>query len=258
MIHPLVIGNWKLNGNLHFISTMVSILRQSIGSIQNCKVVIAPPMIYLGQVKQAIYNSAIELCAQNVDLHISGAFTGEVSSNMLKDIGAKYVIIGHSERRLWHAETDYVIARKFYILKKEGLIPVLCIGETELEHQEGRTKEACARQIDVILSLQGAEAFNGVVIAYEPIWAIGTGKSAHPDKVQEVHEFIRTYIAQKDAKKDSFVTIQYGGSVTSKNIMGLCAQPDIDGVLVGSACLNPESFIDIIRLAVKQKSSKMF
>ncbi|VFP83163.1 triose-phosphate isomerase [Candidatus Erwinia haradaeae] len=253
MAHALVIGNWKLNGSLHLVSTMLFDLQYALRGIQNCKVVIAPPVIYLGNVKQAICDSFIELGAQNVDIHASGAFTGEISSAMLKDIGVKYVIIGHSERRILHSETDQVIARKFYMLKKEGLIPVLCIGETEAEYQEGKTKEACARQIDVIMHVQGSEVFNDVVVAYEPIWAIGTGKSAHPEQVQEVHSFIRTYITQKNANKASLVTIQYGGSVTSKNAEALLAQPDIDGLLVGSACLNIESFIEIIRLAAKQK-----
>ncbi|VFP79860.1 triose-phosphate isomerase [Candidatus Erwinia haradaeae] len=252
MKYPLVIGNWKLNGSLSFVNTFIPTLVYAIKNIKNCKVVIAPPVIYLGQVKKILHKSFIELCAQNVDIHSFGAFTGEISSEMLKDIGIKYVIIGHSERRILHAETDQVIAKKLTVLKKAGLIPVLCIGETESEYQKGQTKEACARQIDTIFVLNGPKAFNNVVIAYEPIWAIGSGKSAHPDQVQDVHAFIRQHISRKDKKIADLITLQYGGSVDNKNVGDLLSQPDVDGVLVGSACLNLENFLKIINVADKK------
>ncbi len=156
-----------------------------------------PPALYLDQAKHAVSGSHIALGAQNVDVNLSGAFTGEISAEMLKDIGAKYIIIGHSERRTYHKESDEFIAKKFAVLKAAGLVPVLCIGETEAENEAGKTEEVCARQLDAVLTTQGAEAFKDAVIAYEPVWAIGTGKSATPAQAQAVHKFIRDHIAKK-------------------------------------------------------------
>ncbi|HAB23523.1 MAG TPA: triose-phosphate isomerase, partial [Pantoea sp.] len=173
MRHPLVMGNWKLNGSKQMTGELIEGLRKALSGVDGCGVAIAPPTIYLDQAKHAISGSHIALGAQNVDVNLSGAFTGETSADMLKDIGAKYIIIGHSERRTYHKESDEFIAKKFAVLKAAGLVPVLCIGETEAENEAGQTEEVCARQIDAVLETQGAEAFNGVVIAYEPVWAIG-------------------------------------------------------------------------------------
>ena len=168
---------------------------------------------------------------------------------MLKDIGAQYIIIGHSERRTYHKESDELIAKKFAVLKEQGLTPVLCIGETEAENEAGKTEEVCARQIDAVLKTQGAAAFEGVVIAYEPVWAIGTGKSATPAQAQAVHKFIRDHIAKADAKIAEQVIIQYGGSVNAANAAELFAQPDIDGALVGGASLKADAFAVIVKAA---------
>jgi len=192
-------GNWKLNGSRHMVNELIANLRKELSGVDGCGVAIAPPAIYLDQAKHAVSGSQIALGAQNVDVNLSGAFTGETSAEMLKDIGAKYIIIGHSERRTYHAESDEFIAKKFAVLKEQGLIPVLCIGETEAENEAGKTEEVCARQIDAVLKTQGASAFEGVVIAYEPVWAIGTGKSATPAQAQAVHKFIRDHIAKVDA-----------------------------------------------------------
>jgi triosephosphate isomerase len=174
---------------------------------------------------------------------------------MLKDIGAKYIIIGHSERRTYHKESDELIAKKFAVLKEQGLVPVLCIGETEAENEAGKTEEVCARQIDAVLKTQGAAAFEGVVIAYEPVWAIGTGKSATPAQAQAVHKFIRDHIAKADAKVAEQVIIQYGGSVNAANAAELFTQPDIDGALVGGASLKADAFAVIVKAAEAAKQA---
>ena len=255
MRHPLVMGNWKLNGSKHMVSELIAGLRNELNGVDGCGVAIAPPAMYLDQAHQAISGSQIALGAQNVDVNLSGAFTGETSADMLKDVGAQYIIIGHSERRTYHAESDEFIAKKFAVLKAAGLTPVLCIGETEAENEAGKTEEVCARQIDAVLKTQGAEAFNGTVIAYEPVWAIGTGKSATPAQAQAVHKFIRDHIAKQDANVAAQVVIQYGGSVNDKNAAELFAQPDIDGALVGGASLKADAFAVIVKAAAAAKKA---
>ncbi|OWO83312.1 triose-phosphate isomerase [Photorhabdus luminescens] len=255
MRHPLVMGNWKLNGSTHMVNELITGLRKELSSVTGCDVAIAPPALYLSQAKQALAGSRIALGAQDVDVNLSGAFTGETSAAMLKDIGAEYIIIGHSERRTYHQESDEFIAKKFAILKQQGLIPVLCIGETEQENEAGQTETVCARQIDAVLNTVGAEAFQGAVIAYEPVWAIGTGKSATPAQAQAVHKFIRDHIAQKDAAIAKQVIIQYGGSVNADNATELFAQPDIDGALVGGASLKADAFAIIVKAAAAAKKA---
>ncbi|AIR05306.1 Triosephosphate isomerase [Cedecea neteri] len=255
MRHPLVMGNWKLNGSKHMVNELIANLRKELSGVDGCGVAIAPPTMYLDLAKHAASGSHIILGAQNVDVNLSGAFTGEVSADMLKDIGAKYIIIGHSERRTYHAESDEFIAKKFAVLKAAGLVPVLCIGESEAENEAGKTEEVCARQIDAVLKTQGAAAFEGAVIAYEPIWAIGTGKSATPAQAQAVHKFIRDHIAKADAKVAEQVIIQYGGSVNDKNAAELFAQPDIDGALVGGASLKADAFAVIVKAAAEAKKA---
>ena len=173
---------------------------------------------------------------------------------MLKDFGAKYIIIGHSERRTYHKESDEFVAKKFGALKEAGLVPVLCIGESEAENEAGKTEEVCARQIDAVINLLGVEAFNGAVIAYEPIWAIGTGKSATPAQAQAVHAFIRGHIAKKSQAVADQVIIQYGGSVNDANAAELFTQQDIDGALVGGASLKAPAFAAIVKAAANAKN----
>ena len=256
MRHPLVMGNWKLNGSSKMVYELITALRHEIGNVTGCDVAIAPPATYLSQAKQVLAGSSIVLGAQDTGLNLSGAFTGETSPEMLKDIGAHYIIIGHSERRTYHGESDELVAEKFAVLKKLGLTPVLCIGESEAENEAGKTEEVCARQIDAVLNTQGADAFLGAVIAYEPIWAIGTGKSATPAQAQAVHKFIRSHIAKKDAKVAEQVIIQYGGSVNDKNAAELFTQPDIDGALVGGASLKADAFAVIVKAAAAAKAAK--
>lgn len=251
---PLVMGNWKLNGSKAFTKELINGLKAELAGVEGCDVAIAPPVMYLAEAEAALAGSKIALGSQNVDLKQSGAFTGDISATMLKDFGAKYIIIGHSERRAYHHESDEFIAQKFAVLKEQGLVPVLCIGESEAENEAGKTEEVCARQIDAVLNTLGAEAFLGVVIAYEPIWAIGTGKSATPAQAQAVHAFIRSHIAKKDAKVAEQVILQYGGSVNDGNAAELFAMPDIDGALVGGASLKAPAFAIIVKAAAKAKN----
>ncbi|MDR3432869.1 MAG: triose-phosphate isomerase [Rouxiella aceris] len=254
MRHPLVMGNWKLNGNTHMVNELIAALRAELSTVEGCGVAIAPPEVYLSQAKHALSGSRIVLGAQNVDSNLSGAFTGEISADMLKDVGAKYIIIGHSERRTYHKESDELIAKKFGVLKAAGLTPVLCIGETDAENEAGQTQAVCAKQLDAVLSTLGAEAFQGAVIAYEPVWAIGTGKSATPAQAQAVHKFIRDHIAKQDAAVAEQVIIQYGGSVNAANAAELFTQPDIDGALVGGASLKADAFAVIVKAAAAAKA----
>ncbi|WJV53757.1 triose-phosphate isomerase [Pectobacteriaceae bacterium CE70] len=254
MRHPLVMGNWKLNGSTNMVHELIAALRNELSTVVGCGVAIAPPAIYLDQAKHQLSGSRIALGAQNVDVNLSGAFTGETSADMLKDIGAKYIIIGHSERRTYHKESDEFIARKFAVLKEAGLIPVLCIGETEAENAAGQTEAVCARQLDAVLNTLGAKAFENTVVAYEPVWAIGTGKSATPAQAQAVHKFIRGHIAKQDAAIAEQVIIQYGGSVNAANAAELFTQPDIDGALVGGASLKADAFTVIVKAAAEAKN----
>ncbi|OOF78471.1 triose-phosphate isomerase [Rodentibacter caecimuris] len=251
---PLVMGNWKLNGSKAFTKELIENLKVELADVNGCDVAIAPPVMYLAEAESALTGSKIALGAQNVDVNLQGAFTGDISTEMLKDFGAKYIIIGHSERRTYHKESDEFIAKKFDALKKAGLVPVLCIGESEAENEAGKTEEVCARQIDAVINALGVEAFNGAVIAYEPIWAIGTGKSAIPAQAQAVHAFIRGHIAAKSQAVADQVIIQYGGSVNDANAAELFTQPDIDGALVGGASLKAPAFAVIVKAAEAAKN----
>ncbi|WP_386698085.1 triose-phosphate isomerase [Lonepinella sp. MS14436] len=251
---PLVMGNWKLNGSKAFTKELIEDLKKELQGVTGCGVAIAPPVMYLAEAEAAIAGSAIALGAQNVDVNVQGAFTGDISTAMLKDFGAKYIIIGHSERRTYHKESDEFVAKKFGVLKEAGLVPVLCIGESEAENEAGKTQEVCARQIDAVINALGVEAFNGAVIAYEPIWAIGTGKSATPAQAQAVHKFIRDHIAAKSQAVADQVIIQYGGSVNDANAAELFTQPDIDGALVGGASLKAPAFAVIVKAAAVAKA----
>lgn len=253
MRHPLVMGNWKLNGSRQMVHDLVADLRKELSEVNGCQVAIAPPVVYLTLAEQALAGSDIVLGAQDVGINASGAYTGETAAVMLKDIGAKYIIIGHSERRTYHQESDEFIAEKFAVVKEAGLVPVLCIGETEAENEAGKTHEVCARQLDAVLKSMGAQVFNGAVVAYEPVWAIGTGKSATPEQAQAVHKFIRDHIAKHNAEAAAAVILQYGGSVNAANAADLFKQPDIDGALVGGASLKADAFTAIVKAAAAAK-----
>ncbi|AHG60076.1 triose-phosphate isomerase [Buchnera aphidicola] len=246
----LFVANWKLNGSIEFISNYFKFFNTSseIGLEKNI-IVIAPPAIYLNEVYKNIHSMNIFLGAQNVDKNLTGAFTGETSILMLKDIGVKYVIVGHSERRLLHNENNDLIIKKFDLIKSLNLIPILCVGETEKEKKHGQTKIVIEEQLNCVLTALGTSAFRNTVIAYEPVWAIGTGLSADPKYVQCIHKFIRNYIEKYDPISAKNIFIQYGGSINSVNAEEFIKQPDINGLLIGSASLDYQEFLKIIELS---------
>ncbi len=246
----LVMGNWKLNGSKTMVQEVLSKLAAN-NQHSSIDIAIAPPTMYLDLAERTVAGSSVALGAQNVDLENSGAFTGDVSAAMLADFNAKYIIIGHSERRAYHHESNEFIADKFAFLKENNLVPVLCIGETLEQFEKGESKAVCAAQLDAVVKKVGIEAFVGAVVAYEPIWAIGTGKSATPQQAQDIHAFIRSHLATYNADVAAKVTILYGGSVNQNNAFELFGQPDINGALVGGASLKADAFQGIIDAAVQ-------
>lgn len=251
----LVMGNWKLNGNRNTVNTTLNDLTNKFNKISNCHILIAPPLVYLDIARYYLLNNPhIQLCAQNVDIHLSGAFTGDISALMLKDLNVQYVLIGHSERRIHHKENDLYIIKKFSVLKETGLTPILCIGENKTEHDSKTTQIICIKQIDSIIQSLGIQALKNSIIAYEPIWAIGTNISASPEQVQLIHQHIRNHIAQYDEHIANQILISYGGSVNPNNVIQFISQKDIDGVLIGSAALNVNSFVTIVQLIEKFKT----
>ncbi|PSW04899.1 triose-phosphate isomerase [Photobacterium lipolyticum] len=255
MRHPVVMGNWKLNGSKEMVSNLLKGLNAELEGVTGVDVAVAPPALYIDLAERVIAEGGnkIILGAQNTDLNNSGAFTGDMSPAMLKDFGASHIIIGHSERREYHAESDEFVAKKFAFLKENGLTPVLCIGESEAQNEAGETVAVCARQLDAVIKTQGVEALEGAIIAYEPIWAIGTGKAATAEDAQRIHAQIRAHIAEQSEEVAKNVVIQYGGSVKPENAAAYFAQPDIDGALVGGAALDAKGFAAIAKAAAEAK-----
>jgi len=245
---PIIAGNWKMYKTIPEAMSLGNTLKSGVSGILDREVVVAPPFTALAAVARALDGSGISLSGQNTCWENEGAYTGEVSPAMLKDVGCRYVIIGHSERRHIFGEKDKTIARKIRAALDAGLQPIFCIGETLEERETGKTLTVLRRQVKEGLKLiQGAD-MDKVVIAYEPVWAIGTGKTATNEQAQETHSFIRTLLEglfEKNIASD--LRILYGGSVKAGNVDGLMAQPDIDGVLVGGASLEADSFLRIIK-----------
>ncbi|MGF1742845.1 triose-phosphate isomerase [Vibrio profundum] len=255
MRRPVVMGNWKLNGNKAMVTELLNGLSAELEGVTGVDVAVAPPALYLDLAERVIAEGGnkVILGAQNTDLNNSGAFTGDLSPEMLKDFGATHIIIGHSERREYHNESDELVAKKFAFLKENGLTPVFCIGESEAQNEAGETEAVCARQIDAVINECGVEALNDAIIAYEPIWAIGTGKAATAEDAQRIHASIRAHIAAKSVAVAEQLIIQYGGSVKPENAQAYFSQPDIDGALVGGASLNAASFAAIAKAAAQAK-----
>lgn len=246
---PLVIANWKMHGQRGwidgFVHDFMRMRDKQEGGRGRCEIALCPPFVYLAQLQDALRHSHLKLGAQNLHEAERGAFTGEVSAPMLQDMGCTFVVVGHSERRTLLGEHDGFIASKFAMARLHDLVPVLCVGESESERDAGVTERVVQRQLDAVLATSGKEAFVDGVIAYEPVWAIGTGKTATPEQAQAVHEFIRNYLAGYSAEAAQSVRILYGGSVKADNAEALALEQDIDGALVGGASLVVKDFAAI-------------
>jgi triosephosphate isomerase len=249
MRQKLVAGNWKMHGSLVQNKVLLDALVTGLKSVRkmSCAVCVSYP--YLFQARIILHDSNITWGAQNLSAFDYGAYTGEVSGPMLKDFDCRYVIVGHSERRTLQGEDSRLVAQKFKAAQAAGLIPILCIGETLAEREAGATEQVVAGQLEAVLELAGISAMAGAVVAYEPIWAIGTGKNATPEQAQAVHAFIRQGIAGRNPDVARQLLILYGGSVKAGNAAQLFAMPDIDGGLVGGASLNADEFLAICAAA---------
>jgi len=247
MRNSLVVGNWKVNGSLQ---SAVSLVKALLAEVElSGEVVICPSYVHLAEVGRQIAGTGIGLGAQNVDWHGQGAYTGEISADMLLDLACQYVIVGHSERRTVFSESIYQVALKFEACLDAGLKPILCLGETQVQRAAGETELVVEAQLASVLDKVGIERFAGAVIAYEPIWAIGTGETASPDQAESVHGFIRGVLSRESSDVAENIQILYGGSVTEKNATELFAMHNVDGALVGGASLKAEAFAAICRFA---------
>ena len=245
---PLIAGNWKMHKTVNEALAYIEAFKPLVADVDDRDIMIAPPFIALDACEKALEGSNVALGAQNCHWEDEGAFTGEVSPRMLVDVGVTYVILGHSERRHLFGETDEMIRRKIEAVLRHKMVPILCVGETLEEREAGRTLEVLERQLTEGLKGFSAGELKDLVIAYEPVWAIGTGKTASPEQAQEAHAFIRKLLAETfDEAFAGKTRILYGGSVKPENIVGLMARPDIDGALVGGASLNPDTFARIVR-----------
>jgi triosephosphate isomerase (TIM) len=253
----LVVGNWKMNGSLAENERLLKALVPQVEELMGVTVGVCAPFPYLAQVQSLLGGTPIAWGAQNVSHHGSGAYTGEVSGAMLRDFGCRFVIVGHSERRAMYGESDDVVADKFIAAQHAGLTPILCVGELLEERQSGVTEKVIARQLDAVVSRAGIAALENAVLAYEPVWAIGTGQTATPEQAQAVHAFIRDRLKTQDKNVAERVLILYGGSVKASNAAQLCSLPDVDGGLVGGASLSAQEFAKICRAAVVERINKI-
>ena len=249
MRQKLVAGNWKMHGNLVDNQALLSSLRAQLAGLRNVSCAVFAPAPYLAQVQQVLAESNIAWGAQNVSEYDKGAYTGEIATSMLSDLGCRYVLLGHSERRAMYGETDEIVAAKFVAVLSAGLTPVLCVGETLGEREAGQAETVIARQLDAVIARAGVAGLAKSVVAYEPVWAIGTGKTASPEQAQAIHAFIRQKIAYLDAMVAQDLVILYGGSVKAANAVELFSQPDIDGGLIGGASLVADEFVAICNAA---------
>lgn len=240
MRRPMVAGNWKMHGTRAMAGELVAAI--AAGLPAGVDVVVLPPFPYLDGMIAAHGGTGLAFGAQDLSEHAQGAYTGEVSGAMLHDIGCRHVLVGHSERRQFHAESDAQVAAKFVAAQAAGLVPILCVGETLAEREADATEAVIGRQLDVVVALAGVAAFATAVVAYEPVWAIGTGRTASPDQAQAVHAFMRGKFAGRDATIASSLRLLYGGSVKPANAAELFGRPDVDGGLIGGASLVAADF----------------
>jgi triosephosphate isomerase len=246
MKRQLIAGNWKMNGSTISNEALVKALVAGMAGA-TCQVAVCVPAPYLGQVQGLVAGTSVDLGAQDVSQHESGAFTGEVSASMLRDFATRFCLVGHSERRQYHGETDAVVALKAQRALAAGITPVVCVGETLAEREAGRTEEVVKRQLAAVIHANG-HCISEIVVAYEPVWAIGTGKTASPAEAQQVHAVLRAQLRAATAQSER-VLILYGGSMNATNAAELLSQLDIDGGLVGGASLKPADFLTIIAAA---------
>jgi len=245
MRKPLVAGNWKMNGSLESVRTLLDGVLRGIAEVGRAEVAVCPPYVFIPEAEKHLSGSVIAWGGQDLSTESAGAYTGEVAASMLRDFGCKYVIVGHSERRTYHAESDQTVAKKFAVARDGGLVPILCVGETLEEREAGITESVIARQLDAVIELVGVDALADGVVAYEPVWAIGTGRTATPEQAQEVHAFIRERVAGQSKQVAEGLRILYGGSMKPDNAQELIGKPDIDGGLIGGASLKAEDFLGI-------------
>jgi triosephosphate isomerase len=241
MRRPLVVGNWKMNGSREASVALVKSIVAQSAEVTNAEMALCAPFVYLNDVAEFLKDKSVELGAQDVSVHLSGSYTGEIAASMLVDCGCKYAIVGHSERRQYHAESNLLVAQKALTAFKSGLTPIICLGESLEERNNDRVETVVGEQLQAVESVLGLVGLQHSVIAYEPVWAIGTGLTATPEQAQDVHRFIRSRLGEIAQK----VNIIYGGSVKSANAAELFAQKDIDGALVGGASLDAKDFIGI-------------
>jgi triosephosphate isomerase len=254
MRRQIVAGNWKMHGSRAEATQLVDSIVAGFNGGNGVDCVVCPPFVYLHEVSRQLRGSAVQLGAQDVCADAQGAFTGEVSAAMLKDVGCQYVLVGHSERRALYGESDAAVARKFAAALARGLTPILCVGELLAERESGRTFEIIGRQLDAVMAVSDVSTLARAVIAYEPVWAIGTGLTASPEQAQDVHAFVRGRIAARDATIAAAVPLLYGGSVKAGNAEELFAKPDVDGGLIGGASLKAEDFLAICAAVPARKS----
>ena len=247
MRKTIVAGNWKMNASKESVNKLVMGILSGMSDV-SCEVVVCAPFPYLSQVEALITHSQVRLGAQNLNINTSGAFTGEVSAEMIKDFGAQHVIVGHSERRTLYGETNTIVAEKVKAALDSDLIPLFCVGETLEQREASETESVVAAQINTVVDLVGIDAFLNIVVAYEPVWAIGTGVTASPEQAQAVHAFIRQLLANNNNDVAQQTPILYGGSMNATNAKELIACADIDGGLIGGASLKPEDFLQICRV----------
>ena len=248
----LVAGNWKMHGNRSANAALLDAILAGIGSLGEVECTVCVPYPYLGQAADRLRGTAVALGAQNVSEHAQGAHTGEVSAAMLAECGCRYVIVGHSERRQLYGETDAQVAAKFRAVQSAGMTPILCVGETLAERDGGKTESVVQRQLEAVLAVSAGRGFANAVLAYEPVWAIGTGRNATPEQAREVHVFLRERIAREDAGVARGLRILYGGSVKAANAAALFAMGEVDGGLIGGASLIAQEFLAIGRAARKE------
>lgn len=256
MRKKLVAGNWKMNGSSTSAARLLNTILTQADSFSSVDVALFPPAVYLKQVQESLMGTPLFWGTQNLSQFKQGAYTGEISAPMLNDFGCEYVLMGHSERRCLYAEIgldtlvlDHIIAEKYAVAIQENIIPIVCIGESPEEHDQGKTEEVILRLLDIVINQLGVKALSQAVLAYEPVWAIGTGKSATPEWAQSVHTLMRERIAEHDKATAESVQILYGGSVKGDNAASLFSMPDIDGGLIGGASLDAEEFIAICQAA---------